>query len=1498
MVSRFVVGLRKQGWSANVQPHVLCDKWTIGDQNCDISVPDCPCGISISVQNINAGIFLSIEGAAFKEEESNSILIPFGDTKRLHPYSPETGENYFSISIYPYQNTTLSADLQIVIPDNREICIGGNPESDIFVNHSLIHSPIVNIRKESNRWLVIPQVNVPLGLYHNTRAINSLVYANKDDFLTCIGFQLQFSEQGFIFSDADNLKVKGLQYTTQKSVESNYPCLNRSPRHLSTKPSEVYTIQDPPTAPQENKSNILISLLPIIAMILLTFFLRGSYSSQSSMILFSTLSMAVGGIGSILTYLQTGKDYRRKSERRKTEYQNYIAECERKIDEMRKREHTILHDIYISAEEEIHRAQSFSSELFDRRPEDEDFLDIRFGYGRIRSSQPIHINKHEVFEQTDDLNNLPRKVLEKYVFTEDLPVYIQGTSANATGIVGGKAEQAAMLKTIMLDVTTRHYNKDVRIFAFLPSFYQEELYAMRLFPHLNTLGSDRHSLAYDEDSYTFLTETLYKEISIREEAGSTIEHFPWLVIIVSTELQNVMRHPLMESVSNASKYRLLFVFMSESKQYLPQGCSTVVYLMGNCNMGMLSYINTELPDQLFTCETVKTSDLQAASEVLAPVFCGDSQLSTRLSPNETLFNMLGVHSVDDLSIETRWQQSDSITTLSAPIGILDSGEVLMLDLHENGQGPHGLVAGTTGAGKSQVLISYILSLSSTYSPDELTFAVIDFKGGDIVKQLPGLPHIVGSITNIEQNEIERSLRSINAEKNRRMILFDRDHANVSNISEYIAAYRAGRVKDPLPHLVIIVDEFAELKSQYPDFLQALISLARVGRSLGIHLILCTQKPGGGVVDPQIWSNSNFRLCLRVQNRDDSNEVLHSPLAAEIHERGRGYLQAEPGIFELFQSGYSGAPEIDSIESEKGYTITQLDLAGRPYPLYIKEGKNNGSHRTQREAVLQKIINTFSDSHIKNPLPLCQPSIPNVIPYENLKSEKFGEVPVGLLDDPDNQRVLPLIVDLIGKNTLIVGNTQMGKTNLLLTILRWLSENMSVSDVMLYAMDFNTNSIKAMQDISIVGGVVIDRDEERLKNLFKLLYQEIAQRKALFDESRAANYSAYRQTHNDLPVIVVMLDNYAVFHELYNDQYGDELLNLVRDGVSYGITFIMTVQHISSLSYKLTYYFSQRIVMCLSEKTEYASVLEGCRTTLGEVPGKVLVSMNKAFYEGQIFEAFSAKNEPEKAALINEFVKTHLNGSKARMIPGIPDTLDYDFITDNYSGVLNKNRIVYGMEFESIEPVCLNMGVDFLLSIIGGNEQYRLSVTRMLIINASVQVSQPQIYIFDDAMRSLRDLRENPAITRYCYTPDDIQIIITDIMSELERRKQSSFSDDEALDKFTPIIVVINSEDLIRYISDQAVLISSFKRIFEEYSRMKVFFLFSNVPNRTIRYNSPELLRIIGEEQKALILCDLVSVKTFEISGAIVRSQGRPIGINEAFLLNREDVSRIKLISNN
>ena len=320
---------------------------------------------------------------------------------------------------------------------------------------------------------------------------------------------------------------------------------------------------------------------------------------------------------------------------------------------------------------------------------------------------------------------------------------------------------------------------------------------------------------------------------------------------------------------------------------------------------------------------------------------------------------------------------------------------------------------------------HILSLAVNFHPHDVAFLLIDYKGGGMANLFKNLPHLLGTITNLDGAQSMRALASINAEIHRRERLFR--EFEVNHINQYQKKFKNGEATEPLPHLFLISDEFAELKVNQPDFIKELVSIARVGRSLGVHLILATQKPSG-VVDDQIWSNSRFKLALKVADRTDSMEMLKTPDAAEITQTGRAYLQVGNNeVYELFQSAWSGAdyqPDKDEmgIEDHTIYLINDLgqyevlnqDLSGLDLAEDIKEVP------TELEAIVSQ-IQLLTESQQIPPVP--QPWLPPlkermtlqelepIQPQEAWEQKKPVSVLLGMADIPQAQKQEPVSVNL-------------------------------------------------------------------------------------------------------------------------------------------------------------------------------------------------------------------------------------------------------------------------------------------------------------------------------------------------------------------------------------------------------------------------------------------------------------------------------------------------------
>lgn len=805
-----------------------------------------------------------------------------------------------------------------------------------------------------------------------------------------------------------------------------------------------------------------------------------------------------------------------------------------------------------------------------------------------------------------------------------------------------------------------------------------------------------------------------------------------------------------------------------------------------------------------------------------------------------------------------------------------------------------MVAGTTGSGKSEILQTYILGAATLFHPYEIGFVIIDFKGGGMVNQFKGLPHLIGAITNIDGKAIERSLKSIKAELLKRQTLFA--EADVNHIDKYIKAYKEGKVKTALPHLVIIVDEFAELKAEQPEFMKELISAARIGRSLGVHLILATQKPAGQVND-QIWSNSKFKLCLKVQTQEDSNEVLKSPLAAEIREPGRAYLQVGNNeIFELLQSGFSGSPEKSDQGNQKAFDIYSLDFKGNRSLVYRQRPKKTESSRTQLEVIVDYVHDYCESAKIQKLPDICLPGLSTSIGFDN---ERYGctknlemSVSIGIYDDPDHQLQSQAVVDIGDSNVLIIGSSQYGKTNLLETIVRGLAENYSPKEVNIYIIDFASMVLKNLEKLAHVGGVVCPADDEKLKNLLKYLTDQINYRREAMLSVGVSSFTSYKEAgYKEFPQIILMIDNFTMLKDLYL-QDNDMLLNLCREGTSTGISIVIANAQTSGLGYKYMANFATRISMFCNEPSEYASVFGACRMRPDETPGRCLVEVEKTIYECQTFLAFEGEREIERIQNMQKFVgemNERYSKMRAVPIPEIPQLLGEKYVFDRFKGSYDTVKQIIGIGYETVSPIVYEIPKNNLLAVCGGENTGKANFLKYILHSMQRTHSDIELFIFDNYKKKLDSFRTDSTV--YDVTGEQCKDTLINLDVYLQNKYQSLIAGDE-LDQAWKVLL-INNEDAFQSISGDKVALSAFMNIVGKYKMLNMFVLLGNVPNAQVVYGAPEIYKIVKEGRNIIFFDNLENMKLVDVSLTIVRHNKKKIETGDAFYICGNECLKIK-----
>lgn len=1397
---------------------------------------------------------------------------------------------------------TTDYDRLIQCDGQTDITIGGMQGCTIRVMDPVLANDSVRLRKTADGWL-IDSSGAKYGIQKNGFPVRGMETRLCDrDIFSINGVSFFWREEClYTASEIELMTPLTTRLIQQQKNHLQYPKFVRSARQQFVIPSEKIDILPPKTKPEEPKKNLVMTMVPLLVSMGMMVMLRMAMGGNKMFALMCVGMGSVSIIMSIINYKNEGVLYRKNMVKRENDYNRYIAGQEKKIQELHEKERIISRQKYPSVEEQLTYVEDFDARLFEKQKTHEDYLYVRLGEGTIPSNCEITYKAQEYREVEDPMMDYPEKIHHKYQYISDMPVMLNLTDTNAVGFIGDRNHLYQMMKNLILEICIEHYYQDVKLFLLMGKEDKQYFSWARWFRNTNEDGGMRNFM-YDEESSKMILEYLYAQLSEREKLNrESIEALPtYIVFVYRSGLLG--EHPVSNYLEKAASLGFVFLFFEEYTERINPYCSKRVFLHNDSYTGYVQDIEDGEQIQSFSYQRIPVEKASAAALKMACVYVDEVSLESNLTKNITLYQLLDIRNVYELDLAKRWSHSKIYESMAAPLGVKSGDEIVYLDLHEKFHGPHGLVAGTTGSGKSEILQTYILSMATLFHPYEVGFIIIDFKGGGMVNQFRNLPHLNGAITNIDGKEINRSLLSIRAELRRRQELFAK--YGVNHIDDYMKLFKRGETSQPLPHLILIVDEFAELKSEQPEFMKELISAARIGRSLGVHLILATQKPSG-VVNEQIWSNSKFKLCLKVQTKEDSNEVLKSPLASEIREPGRAYLQVGNNeIFQLFQSAYSGAPaQISSLGEQRKFSISKVSLSGQREIIFEQKQKVVEASETQLQAIVNYIDNYCKESNLERLPNIFLPPLVEKIAYTTdgySYNTSDIVIPVGVYDDPARQSQKIADINLTQSHLFVLGSSQMGKTSMLQMIIKGVALRYSPEEVNIYILDFASMILKNFEGLCHVGGVITARDDEKLKNFIKLINQMIAERKEIFAKLGLSSFSAYREAgYKDLQQIIIILDNVTAFKELY-PAYEEMLSVFCRDGISIGITIVATNMQTTGMGFRFLSNFNTRISFTCNNTSEYGALFDKCRMTPKEIPGRALIQIEKEVYECQMYIAFDAEKEIERTQQMKAFIEERNNyygrTDLVKYIPVIPDIVSKQYLNAQLHRENEPYEIPIGLDFSNIEPVLLALSKVVQFGIVGhpgyGKSNF---IQYMLSVFEERKEQEPiEIYISDNVDKKLMKYQESGIVQQYSYNPADSLEMVKSIFEKLEKRYQLLIEGKDTEVNEEPFeILILNAKEAYSLISMDRGVVDMYKKIITQFKAMKVCIILSDMENAAIGFNSCEVLKQLKETKTVLIFENLAEQKVIDVSTADLRENKKKIKAGEAYWFERGTFCKIK-----
>lgn len=1195
------------------------------------------------------------------------------------------------------------------------------------------------LRFDGESWSVVDQSSTN-GTYVNGERVGSRQLA-FGDLVYMMGLRIVPGKSFFAINNPEGrVRVSGEclrayePQQAQPSEEGEEPPAEdffyRSPRFRRAFERADIQVDPPPQRTKTEQIPLALMLGPSLTMGLASF----------STGLLTVSSIAVGGgdirqalptllmsvsmlLGTVLWPILTRRHEKKAGlANEKKRQETYLAYLDRVRDDIRRTcrdQGEILAQNCVTADECVGRILERDRSLWERIIGQEDFLRLRLGRGTLPLNADIRYPEMQFSLESDSLYDAMLSLGREPKLLKDVPVSLSLIEAPVSGIIGPRGPALGLIRSLLIQAAALHSYDELKTVFIVGQEELPEWEFARWLPHSWNNEKSVRYLAAGIDEVKELSGILEKTVLSRRSdvAAADTVHTPHYLIIAASRQLALKCEVLNRLMSCREAIGFSIVTLYDDIRNIPKETTRVIDLNGH---EARIYDKEDLSGsaQTFVPEYASLQVVGRAAQALANIPMDISEQKFALPNMLTFLEMFGVSKIEHLNPLTRWKENNPSITLQTPVGVDLYGEPFMLDLHEKVHGPHGLVAGTTGSGKSEFLMTYILSLAVNFHPDEVAFLLIDYKGGGLAGAFENaqagirLPHLAGTITNLDGASIKRSMVAIDSEAKRRQEIFNEAKKvtgeGTMDIYKYQRLYREGAVSEPMPHLLIISDEFAELKSQQGEFMEKLISTARIGRSLGIHLILATQKPAG-VVDDQIWSNSRFRVCLKVQEKSDSMDMLKRPDAAEISQTGRFFMQV--GFNELFamgQSAWSGADytPTETVEKKTDLSVRMVDNLGRVIREAKPAQKTDASKKRPKQLVelVRYLSELASEEHIQVRRLWKEPIPPYI--YADALEHKYGwrktayvlDPVVGEYDDPYNQRQALLTLPLTaGGNAVLYGSAGSGKTTFLMALLYSLIRHYTAEEIHIYALDFGAETLTAFADAPQVGGVLLGTEEEKIASLFNMLVREYDARRSLFSRYGGDLLSYNKNSGKTSPNILVLIHNYAAFTEQFED-YEEAFAMLTRDGVKYGIQFVITANSTMAVRYRIQQNFKQVLTLQLNEETGYSAVLG---KTGGLVPsafkGRGLVRMDRV-YEFQT--AYPTAQEDAlgflrglSAALRRESV------SRAKPVPVMPARVTVKTVESHIGGL---HAVPVGILQESLEPALLDVASRGLLPVLAND----------------------------------------------------------------------------------------------------------------------------------------------------------------------------------------------------
>lgn len=1228
----------------------------------------------------------------------------------------------------------------ISLLDADRVTVGRNSDCDIQISDPRISSQHLVLFYSNGRWN-FQDSGSRNGTYHNGHLSRQAELGERD--VLSIGFcKMSLSNDRLTVWSSyivrSNLNVRRKNRTAQTPDEEYPYCVKPSPRLIEEVPEETVELQAPPSIggkPNVSWLNVLLAPALSVTVMLVVCLL---ITNVMTMLYFSVPTTCIGALMSFLRYQSEKKKYRQKEQLRLKKYGHYLRESVSKLERLQVAQRNALTHMSPATSDCIRMAERTDSKLWGRLLRDEDFLSLRVGSGSLPASFSLQAPRQLLQLESDLLAEQPAQLVERFAEVNNCPICLPLGEHLSCGVVGKRAKCVTLGKNLIVQAAAHHSYDNLRIVVLCDEAETEQWNFCRWLPHCWDEENSIRLIANTLETSQKLLNRLETVLAARAAAdnrnplGVVTQVKPWYLFLCATP-GFLVRHSIMKYIAaNRPELGVCAIYLFDRIDALPEQCHDILDCRGKRNH--LFERKHASQKQEFELDTVGQEAYMQFARSLAPLRV-EEKGAAALPRSVTFLQGYHISLPSELPLQRNWSDGQPEKSMAVPIGVRAGGVPFLFDIHEKKHGPHGLVAGMTGSGKSEMVQSWILSMAIRFAPDTVSFVLIDFKGTGLLLPFQNLPHLAGSISDLDTG-IGRNLIALEYELTRRKELLDR--WSVSNISDYRRLLHEGKADEPLSYLFIVIDEFAEFKNRFPDFMQAVNRVFAIGRTLGVHMILLTQKPTS-IVDDKMSANTRFRWCLKVASSADSREMLHHSDAAQITTPGRAFVQVgEDEVYEQIQSYWSGAPYLPMRDTaaQPVDQIAVVDLYGNRHTYEPEKTTGYRSEKKEIDVIVDYLCAYCKEHGISKARQLWTSRLPERLylravidaAFDGTRwkgSKKTLEAAIGLLDDPAAQAQYPLCLQLSASGShTIYGAPSTGKTTLLHTAIMSLALSYCPDQLHLYLMDFGGGSLNLFRNLPHVGGVVESSDEERMEKLMTMLLNTLNERKKLINEQGLVSIAAYREaTGVQMPWIVLVLDNFAPVMELY-PAAEPFFQTIVREGASCGIYLLASVGASNALPYRIAQHVKMALCLRMTDRGDYAQIVGRTNGLEPEDHAGRGLLQGVPPLEFQTALPASAVKEIERVEQIRQLadmMRRAWTGACPLPIPVLPERVCWrEYPSD---------QLLCGLTEKTVQPcyVPLTQTQFLLLSYTPGTE----ASVRAIIAQAEKKLSPAEQICFDD-----------------------------------------------------------------------------------------------------------------------------------------------------------------------